>query len=52
MFCQARGYSKVRLFVEHQSGAKLTRPQLDAMMSEIRTGKVARVVVYKLDRLG
>ena len=52
MFCQARGYSKVRLFVEHESGAKVTRPQLDAMMSEIRTGKVARVVVYKLDRLG
>ena len=52
MFCQARGYSKVRLFVEHESGAKVTRPQLDAMMSEVRAGKVARVVVYKLDRLG
>ena len=52
VFCQARGYSKVRLFVEHESGAKVTRPQLDAMMSEVRTGKVARVVVYKLDRLG
>ena len=52
MLCQARGYLKVRLFVEHESGAKVTRPQLDAMMSEIRTGKVARVVVYKLDRLG
>ena len=51
-FCQARGYPKVRLFVEHESGAKVTRPQLDAMMSEVRTGKVARVVVYKLDRLG
>jgi DNA invertase Pin-like site-specific DNA recombinase len=44
VFCQARGYSKVRLFVEHESGAKVTRPQLDAMMSEIRTGKVASVV--------
>ena len=42
--CQAIGYSKVRLFVEHQSGAKVTRPHLDAMMSEVRTGKVARVV--------
>ena len=30
----------------------MMRPQLDAMMGEIRTGKVARVVVYKLDRLG
>jgi DNA invertase Pin-like site-specific DNA recombinase len=51
-FCQTRGYSKVRLFVEHESGAKVTRPQLDAMMSEVRAGKIARVVVYKLDRLG
>ncbi len=38
--------------VEPESGAKVTRAQLDAMMSEIRTGKVARVVVYKLERLG
>ncbi len=51
-FCRNRGYSKVRLFVEHESGAKVTRPQLDAMMTEVRAGKVARVVVYKLDRLG
>jgi DNA invertase Pin-like site-specific DNA recombinase len=51
-FCQSRGYSKVRLFVEHESGAKVTRPKLDAMMSEVRAGRVARVVVYKLDRLG
>jgi DNA invertase Pin-like site-specific DNA recombinase len=51
-FCQTRGYSRIRLFVEHESGAKVTRPQLDAMMGEIRAGKVARVVVYKLDRLG
>ena len=39
VFCQARGYAKARLFVERESGAKVTRPQLDAMMSEIRTGK-------------
>jgi DNA invertase Pin-like site-specific DNA recombinase len=38
--------------VEHESGAKVTRSQLDAMMSEIRTGMVARVVVDKLERLG
>jgi DNA invertase Pin-like site-specific DNA recombinase len=40
VFCQAKGYAKVRLFVEHESGAKVTRPQLDAMMSAVRTGKV------------
>ena len=49
MFCWAKDYSKVRIFVEHESGAKVTRPQLDAMMREIRTGKVACRVVYKLE---
>lgn len=51
-FCRGRSYAKVRLFVEKESGAKVTRPQLDAMMTDVRSGKVARVVVYKLDRLG
>lgn len=51
-FCRSRSYAKVRLFVERESGAKVTRPQLDAMMADVRSGKVARVVVYKLDRLG
>jgi len=37
--CISRGYSKVRPFVEKQFGAKVTRPQLDAMMGEIRTGQ-------------
>ena len=40
MFCSAKGYSKVRIFVEHESGAKVTQPQLDAMMREFRAGKV------------
>jgi putative DNA-invertase from lambdoid prophage Rac len=52
LYCQARGYAHLRRFVEKESGAKVSRPQLDAMMAEIRAGKVARVVVYKLDRLG
>ena len=49
MFCWAKGYSKVRIFVEHESKAKVTQPQADAMMREIRTGKVAYRVVYKLE---
>lgn len=42
----------MRVFVERESGAKVSRPQLDALMAEVRAGGVARVVVYKLDRLG
>ena len=51
-FCKARGYADPKVFVEKESGAKTSRPQLDALMAEIRAGKVARLVVYKLDRLG
>ena len=40
MFCQGRIYSKDQICVEHESGAKVTRSQLDAMMSAVRTGKV------------
>ena len=45
VFCWAKAYSQVRIFVEQESGSKVTRPQLDAMMREIRTGKVAYRVV-------
>ncbi|MFT4590535.1 MAG: DNA invertase Pin-like site-specific DNA recombinase, partial [Limisphaerales bacterium] len=34
------------------SGAKTSRPELDRMVGDLRAGKVERVVVYKLDRLG
>jgi Resolvase, N terminal domain len=51
-FCQTKGYSRIRLFVELQSGAKVTRPQLEAMLAEVRSCKVEQVVVYKLERLG
>jgi DNA invertase Pin-like site-specific DNA recombinase len=39
-------------FVDHgQSGAKDSRPALDAMMGEVRRRRVSAVVVTKLDRL-
>lgn len=37
---------------EGVSGAKRSRPALDAMMREVRRRRVRRVIVYKLDRLG
>ena len=40
LFCCARGYSEVRFFVENESGAKVTRPQLEAMMNDARAGAV------------
>ena len=34
------------------SGAEFIRPGLDALMAAVRAGKVERVIVFKLDRLG
>jgi hypothetical protein len=39
---QNRGYPRIRLFVERESGAEITRPRLDAIVTEVRGGKVAR----------
>jgi DNA invertase Pin-like site-specific DNA recombinase len=51
-YCQQRGWKKPEFFVDTISGAKSTRPQLDRMLKEMRSGCVERVVTYKLDRLG
>jgi DNA invertase Pin-like site-specific DNA recombinase len=34
------------------TGAKMNRPQFDRLMQDIRRGKVKRIVVWRLDRLG
>jgi len=51
-YCRQRGWSSTVLYTETESGAKVSRPQLNALMADIRAGKVGRVVCYKLDRLG
>jgi DNA invertase Pin-like site-specific DNA recombinase len=40
----------VKIFTDHASGAKATRPELDKMLEQLRPGDV--VVVWRLDRLG
>ena len=51
-YCDARGWSKVEIYKDEMSGAKTSRPSLDRMLKDMRNGKVARVVCYKLCRLG
>jgi putative DNA-invertase from lambdoid prophage Rac len=51
-YCRQRGWSNLTVFTDKISGAKTSRPQLDKLMQEVRGGNVARLVVYKLDRLG
>jgi len=39
-------------YLDKASGARFTRERLDAMMNEVRQGRVDVLAVYKLDRLG
>jgi len=40
----------IRVFTDHASGSKASRPELDRMIDQLRSGDV--VVVWRLDRLG
>jgi DNA invertase Pin-like site-specific DNA recombinase len=51
-YCERRGWREVQIYSDQISGAKFVRPGLDALMAAIRAGKIERVVVFKLDRLG
>ena len=39
-------------YLEKASGAKFSRDAFDAMMSEVRKGRIDIIAIYKLDRLG
>lgn len=51
-YCRQRGWKDLSFYTDRISGAKASRPQLDRLMQDIRAGKVERLIVYKLDRLG
>ena len=51
-YCRQRGWKDLGFYTDKISGARASRPQLDRLMQDIRAGKVDRLVVYKLDRLG
>jgi DNA invertase Pin-like site-specific DNA recombinase len=51
-FCELRGWTDTEVFEDHVSGGKASRPALDRMMKQLRVGTLARVVCWKLDRLG
>jgi DNA invertase Pin-like site-specific DNA recombinase len=44
--------SEVTEYLDKASGARLSRSGLDALMSEVRQGRIDVLAVYKLDRLG
>lgn len=51
-FCQQRCWKDLHFYEDKMSGTKASRPALDRMMTDLRAGKLERLIVYKLDRLG
>ena len=51
-YCRQRGWKNPVVYADKISGAKTSRPELNRLMQDIRGGRVQRLVVYKLDRLG
>jgi putative DNA-invertase from lambdoid prophage Rac len=51
-YCKRRGWKNVREYSDTSSGAKFSRQGLDALMADVRKGRVDAVVAFRLDRLG
>jgi len=51
-YCKRRGWDDAREFSDTSSGAKFSGDGLDALMREVRKGRIDAIVAYKLDRLG
>ena len=51
-YCSRRGWKDVAEYRDTASGAKFSREGLDALIREVRKGRINLIVAYKLDRLG
>jgi DNA invertase Pin-like site-specific DNA recombinase len=47
----ARGDAVATWYAEKRSGKTIARPELDRLRADVRTGKVSRLYVFKLDRV-
>jgi len=52
VYAERRGWRALQIYSDQISGAKFVRPGLDALMAAVRAGRVERIIVFKLDRLG
>jgi len=53
-FCKERGYTSIRHYDEEDgySGTNFNRPGFQRMLADIKAGKIARVIVKDMSRLG
>ena len=51
-YCERRGWQNPKEYADRVSGAKFTRQGLDALMADVRRGRVDVVLWFKLDRMG
>jgi len=51
-YCDLRGWTDLQVYEDQISGLTSSRPALGRLLTDLRAGKVDRVVVFKLDRLG
>ena len=51
-YCQRRGWQNPEIYEDTICGASTSRPALDRLLLDIRTGKIERLLCHKLDRLG
>lgn len=51
-YAEAHGWAVYKVYTDAgHSGASMQRPALQDLLSDVRAGKIAKVLVYKLDRL-
>lgn len=51
-YCVLRGWKNVKFYRDKITGSACSRPSLDELLKDARSGKIDRVVCYKLDRMG
>lgn len=51
-YCQMRAWKNTEFYADKMSGGTTSRPALERLMTDMRAGKIERLVCYKLDRIG